>query len=43
MNPAPQDWCIQNGACTAKLKCLTLAIQECHTPLAIPGRQAWDG
>ena len=31
-NPAPQDWCIQNGACTAKLKCLTSAIQECHTP-----------
>lgn len=34
---------ISPGGIAAKLKCLTLAIQECHTSLAILGRQAWDG
>ena len=41
-NPAPQDWCIQNGACKAKLKCLTSAIQECHTPLDEHRVDPWE-
>ncbi|WP_347139711.1 hypothetical protein, partial [Paracoccus sp. SSK6] len=41
-NPAPQDWCIQNGACTANLKCLTSAVQECHTPLDEHRVDPWE-